>query len=113
MALVVKNLPTKADDIRDAGSIPGSGRSFGGGHSNLLQYACLENPMDRGAWRAMIHRVAKSWTQLKQLRMHKLIFKCLWRNKGSYTAKSTLKEKVKEMRGFPNSIFRYPKKSFQ
>ena len=60
----------------------------------------------------MIHRVAKSWTQLKQLRMHKLIFKCLWRNKGSYTAKPTLKEKVKEMRGFPNTIFRYPKSLF-
>ena len=50
MALVVKNLPTKAEDIRDAGSIPGSGRSLGGGHSNPIQYSCLEKPMDRGAW---------------------------------------------------------------
>ena len=50
--------------------IPGSRRSPGGGHGKPLQYSCLENPMDRGAWRAMIHRVKKSWTQLKQLSMH-------------------------------------------
>ena len=48
---VVKNLTVNAGDIRDAGSIPGSGRSPGGGHGNSLQYYCLENPMDRGAWR--------------------------------------------------------------
>ena len=47
---MVKNLPTKAEDIRDSGSIPGSGRSRGGGHGNPLWYSCLENPMDRGAW---------------------------------------------------------------
>ena len=47
-------------DIRDAGSIPGSGRSPRGGHSNLLQYSCLENPMDRGDWQAVVHRVAES-----------------------------------------------------
>ena len=46
------------------GSIPGSGRSPGGGHGNPLQYSCLENPMDRGAWRATVHGVAKSWTRL-------------------------------------------------
>ena len=50
VALVVKNPPTKAGDIRDAGSVPVSGRPPGGGHGNLLQYSCLENPMDRGAW---------------------------------------------------------------
>ena len=49
--LVVKNPPANAGDLRDIGSIPGSGRSLGEGHSNLLQYACLEKPMDRGAWR--------------------------------------------------------------
>ena len=65
MALVVKNLPANAGDIRDAGSIPGLGRSPGEGHSNPLQYSCLENPMDRGAWWAMVHRVADSQTQLK------------------------------------------------
>ena len=46
----------------DAGSIPGSGRSPGGGYGNPLQYSCLENPMDRGAWQATVHRVAKSQT---------------------------------------------------
>ena len=50
LALVVKNLPASAGDIREAGSIPGSGRSPGGGHGNPLQYSCLENPMDRGTW---------------------------------------------------------------
>ena len=49
VALVVKNLPANAGDIRDVGSIPGSGRSPGGGHSNPLQFSCLENPMDREA----------------------------------------------------------------
>ena len=51
-------------------SIPGSGRSPGGGHGNALQYSCLENPMDRGAWQDMVHRVAKSWTHLNWLSMH-------------------------------------------
>ena len=49
MVLVVKNLPANAGDKRDVGSIPGSGRSPGGGHGNSLQYSCLENPRDRGA----------------------------------------------------------------
>ena len=52
---MVKNLPAKAGELRDAGSIPGSGRSPGGGNSNPLQYSCLENPMDRGAWWATVH----------------------------------------------------------
>ena len=64
VALVVKNPPATAGDIRDAGSIPGSDRSPGGGHGNPLQYSCLENPMDRGAWQATAHRVAKSQTRL-------------------------------------------------
>ena len=59
---MVKNLPANAGDIRDADSVTGSGRSPGGGHNNPLQYSCLENPVDRGAWRATVHRVAKSWT---------------------------------------------------
>ena len=50
VALVVKNLPANAGDLRDAGLIPGWGRSPGGGHGNSLQYSCLENPMDREAW---------------------------------------------------------------
>ena len=63
--LVVKNLPANEGDIRDMGPIPGSGRSPGGEHGNPLQYSCLENSMDRGAWWATVHGVAKSWTQLK------------------------------------------------
>ena len=59
VVLVVKNLPDDAGDIRDASSIPGSGRSPGGGHGNPHQYSCLENPMEREAWRATPHRVAK------------------------------------------------------
>ena len=58
----VKNLPVSAGDARDAGSIPGSGRSPGGGNSNLLQYSCLENLMDREAWPAAVHGGAKSQT---------------------------------------------------
>ena len=64
VALVIKNLSTNAGDVRYAGLIPGSGRSPGGGHSNPLQYSCLENPMDRGAWRATAHGGAKSQTRL-------------------------------------------------
>ena len=67
LTLVVKNLPANAGDIRDAGSIPGLGRSPGERHGNPLQYSCLENPMDKGAWQATIQRVTKSWAQLKQL----------------------------------------------
>ena len=62
VALVVKNLPVKVGDIRDRGSIPGLGRSPGGGPGSPLQYSCLENPTDRGPWQATVHRVAKSST---------------------------------------------------
>ena len=67
VALAIKNLPANAGDSREEGSIPGSGRSPAGGHGNPPQYSCLENPMDRGAWRATVHGVTKSWTQLKRL----------------------------------------------
>ena len=59
-----KNLPANAGDARDSGSISGSGRSPGKGHDNPLQHHRLDNPMDRGAWLATVHRVTKSWTQL-------------------------------------------------
>ena len=62
MALVVKNLPASAGDLRDAGSIPELGRSPGDGHGNLLRYSCLESSMDRGAWWATVHGVTKSQT---------------------------------------------------
>ena len=64
VAPVVKNLPTNAEDVRDAGSVPGLGRSPGRGHGNPLQYSCLENSMDRGAWRSTVHGVTKSQTRL-------------------------------------------------
>ena len=60
VALVLKNLPAKASDIRDMGSIPGSVRAPGGGNGNPLQYSCPENPMDRGAWQTTILGVTKS-----------------------------------------------------
>ena len=63
--LVVKNPPASAGDIRNVGSVSGWGRSPGGGHGNLLQYSCLENQTDRGAWQAQSIRVVKSQTQLK------------------------------------------------
>ena len=62
VALVVKKLSANAGDLRDMGSIPGSRRSPGGEHGNPLQYSCLKNSMDRGAWRATVHSVAKSGT---------------------------------------------------
>ena len=55
VALVVKNLSANAEDIRDVGLIPRSGKSLGGGKDNPLQYSCLGNPMDRGAWQATVH----------------------------------------------------------
>ena len=62
MVLAVKNLPVNAGDIRDLGSIPGSGRSPGGGRGNPFHYSCLENPMNRGGWWATFQRVTKSQT---------------------------------------------------
>ena len=62
---MLKNPPVSAGDIRDSSSIPGPGRSPGGEHGNPLQYACLENPMDGGGWRATVHGVAQSRTVLK------------------------------------------------
>ena len=64
MVLTVKNPPAIAEDIRDAGLIPRLGRAPAGKHSNSLRYSCLENSMDRGAWWALVHKVAKSQTQL-------------------------------------------------
>ena len=68
---VVKNPPANAGD---AGSIPGSGRSPGVGNGNPLQYSCLGNPMDRGAWWAIVHRITKSRMQLQQLNTYAYYF---------------------------------------
>ena len=70
VVLVVRNLSINAGDLRDMGLIPGSGRSPGGGHGNPLQYSCLQNPMDRGAWWTTVHGVTKSQTWLKWLSTH-------------------------------------------
>ena len=70
MAPVVKNPSVNGGDIRGTGSIPGSGRFPGEGNGNPRQYSYLENPIDRGAWQATAHRVAKSRTRLKQLSTH-------------------------------------------
>ena len=67
---VVENPPANAGDDRDMGLIPGSGRSPGGGDGNPLQSSCLQNPMDRGAWQATVHRVPGNRTRLKQHGMH-------------------------------------------
>ena len=61
---MVKNLPANAGDATDAHSIPGLGRSPEGGNGNPLQYPCVEDPMDRGAWQATVHEVAKGTTRL-------------------------------------------------
>ena len=70
VALVVKNLPANAGDIRGTGAIPGLGRSPGEGNCNPLQYPCLVNPMDKGAWQAIVHGIVKSRTRLKRLSTH-------------------------------------------
>ena len=80
---MVKNSPAYAGAERDTGSIPGSGRSPGGRHGNTLQYSCLENPMDRGIWWAIVYRVAKSQTCLKQLSRQARATSCLSRNEGN------------------------------
>ena len=71
MAYCVKNPPANVGDVRNIGSICRSEKSPGGRHGNrLLQYSCLENPMDRGTWWATVHMVAKSRTRLKRLSTH-------------------------------------------
>ena len=75
--LASKESTCSAGDTGDRDSIPESGRYPGGKNGNPLQYSGLENPMDRGAWRATVHRVTKSWTQLKQFSIHKSEIKVL------------------------------------
>ena len=73
MLLRVKSLPVNAGNIRDMGSIPGSGRSLGGGHSNPLQYSCLENPLDSGTWQGhslVLHKVRHDWSNLACTHTH-------------------------------------------
>ena len=105
---VVKNLSANAGDAGGVGLIPGSGRSPGGGKGNPLQNSCLENPMDRGAWWATVHSVAKSWTWLKQLstaqhiyiHTHIYVIAQSWKNKN----KSENFSEILEI-----SIYSYPR----
>ena len=73
MALGIKNSPANAGDARDTGSVPGLGRSPGGGNGNPLQYSCLKKPMDRGAWQAAVHGVKKNQTPLSTF-VHTFVF---------------------------------------
>ena len=81
--LVVKNPAANAGDVRAASSIYGSERSLGEGHGNPLQYSCLENPMDRGAYQAIVHKVAKGWTRLRWQHACKAQ-SSVWHCKGSF-----------------------------
>ena len=69
---MIKNDPANAEEAGDAGSIPGLGRSPGGGNGNPFQYSCLENPMDRGIWQAAVYGVAKSRTRLSMHTLYEL-----------------------------------------
>ena len=86
---VVKNPPANTGDVRDTSSIPGSGRSPGRGNGNPVQYSCLENPTNRGAWRDTAHVVAKSWTWLKRLSR-------IQRPRDEFTEKMSLEPGFKE-----------------
>ena len=92
MALVVKNSPANAGGVKDMGWICGSRRYPGGGHGSPLQYSCLENPLDRGAWWAIVHRAAKNQTRLKQLSTHTHLTQCL-KQSGSTSSCVSLSEK--------------------
>ena len=83
---MVKNLPANAGDIRDMGSIPGLGRSPGEGHGNPLQYSCLENPMDRGAWWVTVHGSQRVGYSCSGLARHSMLSNCMPRSgvAGSY-----------------------------
>ena len=90
MVLVVKNLPANPGDVRDTGSTLGSGQFPGGGHGNPLQYSCLENPMDRGAWWATIHRVTKSQTPLSDFHFFRVFNTQNMRCDGVYLTTNSL-----------------------
>ena len=84
VALVVKNLIANAGDIRDVGSIPGLERSPGEGHGSPLQYSCLEDPVDRGAWQAKVPSIVQCWAWLKRLSIQHSFLEVLWRVKSEH-----------------------------
>ena len=92
MVPVVENPTVNSRDIRDMDLIPVPSRSPGGGHGNQLQYACLKNPMEKGAWWATLHRDTKSQTRLKRLSTHAWIYPN--QNPGTYTLLHLLVNKL-------------------
>ena len=98
VSLVVKSPPANTGDVRDMGLIPGLGRSPGGRHGNPLQCSCQENSTDRGAWWAAVHRIAKSWTQLKRLSMHARSHKYLYMNVHSSIIHSSYPKRWKQLK---------------
>ena len=103
MMLMVKNPPANAEDIRDAGSIPGLVRSPGRGHGNPLQCSCLENPVDREAWRATIHRVPKSQTWLKEISTVSFPRRLSLKDKGPCLTPSFSEKQSRVVGGSPGS----------
>ena len=96
VALAVENPLATAGDIRDASLIPGLRRSPEGGHGNPFQYSCLENPMDRGAWQAAVHRAVQSQTWLKQLSTH------------TYNKKITILDQMNDLYEYHPSLSPFP-----
>ena len=88
VALVVKNLPANAGALKDAGLIPGLGRSLGGRHGSPFQSSCLENPMDRGTWWATVHSTAQSHDQSNLAYIHPYIQVHIYTGGGGLVAKS-------------------------
>ena len=112
VVLVVKYSPANAGDIWDAGSIPGSGRLPGGGNGNPLQRSYLEDSIDRGAWRAIVHRVTKSWTQVNnRTHAHTRVVRDapVWQWWGLYPILSTLPSTVYTQVGGDNSQGKPPR----
>ena len=97
--LLVKNQPANAEDMRDKDSIPGLGRSPGGGQGNPLQYSCLKNPIDRGAWQATVCSVTKSWTRLSRYAYIEISNKNLLYSTGNYTQYSVISSEGREAEG--------------
>ena len=91
---MVKNPPANAGDSGDTGPIPGLGRSPGGGHGNSLQYSCLENPMDRGAWWATVHGVPESDMTEDTHLLHSLAFDVIF-SEVSYIGRAHISVELK------------------
>ena len=96
---MVKNRSANGGDARDMGSIPGSGRSPGEGNGNTLQYSCLGNPMDKGAWQATVHRVTKQMDTTKHTHTHNNMMLALAKKKERKEEKERERQKERERGG--------------